>query len=149
MIPKKILLCTDFSENSQPARHLAIEYAAALGAELRVLHVINSSRLGYPSLEEGIPVDIRSALEGIQESVDKALALIETDCRKTVTHVHTHSSIGNPPYEINRFACENAIEMIIMGTHGRTGIKHLIMGSTAENVVRTAKCPVLTVRSPQ
>jgi universal stress protein A len=149
MIPKKMLLCTDFSENSLPARYLAIEYAEMFGAELKILHVINSAQLGYPSLEEGVPIDIRSALDNIQESVEKALDLISTECRKRVETVHVHSRIGNPAYEIGRFACEHGVGLIVMGTHGLTGIKHMIMGSTAENVVRSATCPVLTVRSPR
>ena len=52
MRPKRILFCTDFSENSRPARNNAVEYADAFGAELLILHVINSSQIGYPSLEE-------------------------------------------------------------------------------------------------
>ena len=62
MIPKKILFCTDFSDNSRPALEYALDYAKVFGAELMVLHIINSSQIGYPSLEEGVPVDIRSAL---------------------------------------------------------------------------------------
>ncbi|MDQ7785742.1 MAG: universal stress protein [Desulfomonilaceae bacterium] len=149
MIPKRILFCTDFSDNSLPARHLAVEYAQMFGADLLILHVINSSQLGYPSLDEGVPIDIRSALESIQESVDKALGLIATECREKLGSVDFASRIGNPPHEIVRFADENGVELIVMGTHGLTGIKHLIMGSTAENVVRSANCPVLTVRSPK
>jgi nucleotide-binding universal stress UspA family protein len=149
MIPKRILFSTDFSDNSLPARHLAIEYAEKFGADLLILHVINSSQLGYPSLDEGVPIDIRTALDTIQESVDKALDLIAAECRKNVATVDCFSRIGNPPYEIVRFADENGVGLIVMGTHGLTGIKHLIMGSTAENVVRSAGCPVLTVRSPK
>jgi len=146
MIPKKILFCTDFSENSRPALEYALDYAKTFGAELLILHIINSSQIGYPSLEEGVPVDIRSALDSIQQSVSKALDLILKDC-SGVTAVSAHSRVGSPAYEIIRFADEASAGLIVMGTHGWTGFKHLIMGSTAENVVRTADCPVLTVRS--
>jgi universal stress protein A len=146
MIPKKILFCTDFSENSRPALEYALDYAKIFGAELLILHIINSSQIGYPSLEEGVPVDIRSALDSIQQSVSKALDLILKDC-SGVTAVSAHSRVGSPAYEIIRFADEASAGLIVMGTHGWTGFKHLIMGSTAENVVRTADCPVLTVRS--
>lgn len=149
MIPQRILFSTDFSENSLPARHLAIEYAEMFGADILILHVINSSQLGYPSLDEGVPIDIRSALDAIQESVDKTLNLIAAECRKRVAKVECFSRIGNPAYEIVGFADENGVGLIVMGTLGLTGIKHLIMGSTAQNVVRTAGCPVLTVRSPK
>jgi universal stress protein A len=147
MVPRRILFSTDFSENSAAARECAIDYAQVFSAELSILHVINSSQVGYPSLEEGVPVDIRSALEGIQQSVNKALELIGTECRQVLPAVSTHSRIGTPAYEIVRFAREEKMELIVMGTHGWTGFKHLIMGSTAENVVRMAICPVLTVRS--
>jgi universal stress protein A len=146
MIPKKILFCTDFSENSRPAREYALDYAKTFGAELLILHIINSSQIGYPSLEEGVPVDVRSALDSIQQSVSKALDLIAKEC-SGVTAVSAHSRVGSPAFEIVRFADENSAGLIVMGTHGWTGFKHLIMGSTAENVVRTADCPVLTVRS--
>jgi len=146
MIPKKILLCTDFSDNSRPALEYAVAYAKTFGAELMVLHIINSSQIGYPSLEEGVPVDIRSALDSIQQSVSKALELVTKECSE-IHKVTTHSRVGSPAYEIVRFADENSAGLIVMGTHGWTGFKHLIMGSTAENVVRTAECPVLTVRS--
>jgi universal stress protein A len=147
MIPKKILFCTDFSDNSRTARDYALEYAKAFGSQLVILHVINSSQIGYPSLEEGVPVDIRSALEGIQESVTKALELMAQECGQEVGDVSTYSKVGTPAYEIARFADQNSVGLIVMGTHGWTGFKHLVMGSTAENVVRTANCPVMTVRS--
>ncbi len=147
MLPQKILLCTDFSDNSKPARQHAIDYARAFDAELTILHVINSSRIGYPSLEEGIPVDIRSALSDIQQSVERALSLIATECRKDLSRVETSVRIGAPASEIVSFAEEESINLIVMGTHGWTGFKHLMMGSTAANVVRTARCPVLTVKS--
>jgi nucleotide-binding universal stress UspA family protein len=147
MAPKKILFSTDFSENSAAARECAVDYARVFTAELAIIHVINSSQIGYPSIEEDLPLDIRSALEGIQLSVDKALELIGTECRRMLSSVSTHSRVGAPAYEIVRFAREEEVQLIVMGTHGWTGFKHLIMGSTAENVVRTAICPVLTVRS--
>ncbi len=148
MIPKRILFCTDFSENSRPAQQLAVEYAQAFGAQLVVLHVINSSRIGYPSLEERIPVDIKETLDRIQEAVEKALGLVCSECASSHVDVKTWSRIGIPAREIIRFAHEESVDLIVTGTHGWTGFKHLIMGSTAANVVRTATCPVVTVRSP-
>lgn len=148
MIPKKVLFCTDFSENSAPARQYAVEYAQAFGAGLKILHVINTSQIGYPSLEgKTVPFDIRTAIDGIQESVDRALELLAEECAKIVQDVSTCSRIGVPATEIVRAAREQDVDLIVMGTHGWTGFKHLIMGSTAENVVRTALCPVLTVKS--
>jgi len=147
MIPKRILFCTDFSENSRAAQQLAVEYAQAFSAELLILHVINSSRIWYPSLEERIPVDIKETLDRIQEAVEQALKLVCTECASLHMDVKTASRIGIPAREIVRFALEESVELIVTGTHGWTGFKHLVMGSTAENVVRTATCPVVTVRS--
>ncbi len=147
MLPKKILFCADFSENSLPALNHAIAYAKAFDAELLIIHVINSSQLGYSSLGEGVPLDMRAALDNIQQSVEKALKVIAQDCGREVATVYTFACIGSPAYEIVRFADEHSVGLIVTGTHGWTGFKHLIMGSTAENVVRTASCPVLTVKS--
>ena len=146
MIPKKILFCTDFSENSVPARKCSEEYARAFGAELWILHVVNTSGIGYPSLEEGVPVDVRALVESMQRSVDKALELLAAEFHELPFPVKTYSRPGSPSHEIVRFAEEQGIDLIVMGTHGWTGIRHLIMGSTAENLVRTEHCPVLTVR---
>jgi len=147
MLPQRLLFCTDFSENSITARNYAVFLAESLQAELFVLHVIDSSLIGYPHLDEATPEDIKSALNGIRDSVQRALTLISEECSKTASEVKTFSRFGIPSYEIVKFSKEFDIQMIIMGTHGRTGFRHLIMGSTAENVVRTAGCPVLTIRS--
>jgi universal stress protein A len=148
MIPQKILLCTDFSENSVAAREHAIDYAVAFGASLSILHVVNSSRLGFPAFEVGVPFDLQEVLKGIEESVKKAFEIMVHECGSSVRDVKTYSRIGVPANEIVRFAQEESVDLIVMGTHGWTGFRHLILGSTAENVVRTATCPILTVKSP-
>ncbi len=147
MIPKRILFCTDFSENSAPARECAVDYAKAFGASLDVLHVVNSSRLGYPAFEAGVPFDLQSVLLNIQDEVRKAFEEVELELETQLDNITTNSRVGVPAVEINKFAEENSVDLIVMGTHGWTGIRHLILGSTAENVVRTSKCPVLTVKS--
>lgn len=147
MIPKRILVCTDFSENSIPAREYAVDYARAFNASLLVLHIVNSSRLGYPAFEAGVPFDLQGVLLNIQEEVRKAFEEVKQDLSAQIESVSTHSRVGVPASEITKFAEENAIDLIVMGTHGWTGFRHLILGSTAANVVRTAKCPVLTVKA--
>jgi nucleotide-binding universal stress UspA family protein len=147
MLPKKVLFCTDFSDNSRPACKCAIEYSMAFGAELRILHVINTARIGYPSLTGEMPLDIRQSLNNIRESVDKGLGILAEECRKAGALVQTHFRTGIPGHEIVRFAAESSVELIVMGTHGRTGLSHLLMGSAAEKVVRAAMCPVLTVKA--
>jgi nucleotide-binding universal stress UspA family protein len=146
MIPRKILFCTDFSENSQAAKEVAVEFSEKFDAKLIILHVVNSSRLGYPAFEMGVPFDLQAVLKAIEDSVQKNFAEIEEECCKSLKEVQTASRIGVPSNEIVKFAEEEGIDLIVMGTHGWTGFKHLILGSTAENVVRIAGCPVLTVR---
>ncbi len=83
----------------------------------------------------------------IEEGVEEELELLANDCRLELKGVDAQYRSGAPAEEIVRFADENSADLIVMGTHGWTGLRHLVMGSTAENVVRTANCPVLTVKS--
>ena len=151
MTTAKILFCTDFSENSIPARHRAVEYAEAFSAELCILHVVNASPLGYPIFEERIPVDMAQLQQDIQERVQEELDLVAQECREAHFSddfdVSACYRVADPAEGIVQFADEENVDLIVMGTHGWTGFKSLILGSTAENVVRTANCPVLTVRS--
>jgi nucleotide-binding universal stress UspA family protein len=147
MIPKKILFCTDFSENSSNARVYAVDFAAHFSASLQLIHVIKSSQLGYPTIEGEMSVDLKPVLDSIQESVESALELIANECKKRADNVVTTYTFGHPANEIVNYASENSIDLIVTGTHGWTGFKYLMLGSTAENIVRKAHCPVLTVRS--
>jgi universal stress protein A len=147
MIPKTILLCTDFSENSVSARVCAIAYAKAFKAKLIILHVVNSRLVGYPSFEDRVTVDMALLRTNIEAGVEEELELLANDCRLELSEVEARFTSGAPAEEIVRFADERSADLIVMGTHGWTGLKHLVLGSTAENVVRTANCPVLTVRS--
>jgi universal stress protein A len=147
LIPKKILFCTDFSDNSLSARLLALEYARVFGAQLFVLHVVNSRLLGYPTFADRIPLEISVVQKTIEEGVRQELELIINDCRRDLENVSGHFKVGAPVEEILAFAKERAADLIILGTHGWTGVKHLLLGSTAENVLRTAECAVLVVRS--
>lgn len=143
MIPKKILLCTDFSGNSEPAAETALDYAKAFGADLILAHVINPSLLRYPSLED-LPlagVDVKA----VEQRLTQSLENMAENCRKKIANVKTTLREGVPANEIVNLANEQDVDLIIMGTHGWTGLSHLLVGSTAENVLRTAHRPVLTV----
>jgi len=147
MIPRKIVVCTDFSENSVPARIVATDYAKIFKAELLILHVVNSRLIGYPGFAAKPPVDLAAIEENIRQGVAEELELLANDVRREMEDVRAYSRSGAPAEEIVRFADEVSADLIVMGTHGWTGMRHLILGSTAENVVRSAHCPVLTVRS--
>lgn len=149
MLPKRILTCTDFSENSVSARRYAIELAKAFGAELYVLHVVNSRLLGYPGFAAGVLGETAMMLEEeIRKGVEEELEAIAEECNAQLEKVRAFSRTGSPAEEIVSFAKEKGIDLIVMGTHGWSGARHLLVGSTAENVVRTSECPVLTVRVP-
>lgn len=143
MIPKKILFCTDFSENSEPARQMALDYAKSFGARLLVLHVLNAAYLRYPSLED-LPLS-EVHLQNVETRLSESLQAMAEDCRKQVTEVTTFLREGIPANEIASLADEQDVDLIVMGTHGWTGLSHFLVGSTAENVLRNAHRPVLTV----
>ena len=145
---RTILHPTDFSEPSNHALQYALSLAQEFKAKLCVLHVIEEiagamyfDMLQAPTLTqlmEDIENQTRSALDDLvpREVRDK----IQTECliRK-----------GVPFLEIVRCATEIRADMIVCGTHGRTGLKHALFGSVAEKVVRKAPCPVLSVRHPE
>lgn len=145
---RRILFCTDFSDNSNLARIQAIEYAKAFQAELLILHVVSSRLVGYPSFENAIPLDLEELQHTIDERVKTELETTAAKCRSEVSTVKTDIRHGEIPTEIVRYADRNSADLIVIGTHGWTGIKHVLLGSVAENVLRTATCPVLTVKAP-
>jgi universal stress protein A len=145
MVPKKILFCSDFSDNSTRAAQAALSFVKTFGAELLVINVINTRFLKHPALID-LPV-YDEALDSVQKEALQRLNEVGEKCESLVPGVKTYSRMGIPGEEIVKLAEEESVDLIIMGTHGRTGLSHLLLGSTAETVVRTAQCPVLTVRS--
>ncbi len=93
-------------------------------------------------------MDLHELAVNIQESVMTDLDEMAKEFASEVPEVTTHCKIGAPPQEIVKLAGELEVDLIIMGTHGWTGFKHMLLGSVAENVLRLAKCPVLVVKSP-
>ncbi len=136
---KKILVPVDFSECSKKALAYAIPLAEEFGAELTLLHVA-ASLPPIPEWESGDVVAVDEAvkqLKALHESVGATLP---------PPRVHEVVRTGAPGEEIIRAAQEMGIDLIVLSTHGHTGLARVIMGSTAERVVRHAGCPVLVVR---
>jgi nucleotide-binding universal stress UspA family protein len=143
---EKILTAIDFSESSDFAFEHALTLARQFQAELTVMHVINE------------PVDLRGfyvphiSFEQLEKEIEEgAEKMMEKFCQTRMgdfTRYTTAIVAGIPYEEILRKAEETGASLIVLGTHGRTGIDHLIFGSTAERVVRSATCPVLTIRLP-
>jgi len=152
MIPKKILFCTDFSENSLAAGRCACEYAKAFGASLAIVHVTDPWAVPLAIYVRKIPFLVRTVVvdqlqESVARSVNTELESMTKDFGSILKEVKAYSRIGIPSEQIARLAAEECIDLIVMGTHGWTGFRHMVLGSVADNVLRTAGCPVLIVRS--
>ncbi len=146
MIPKKILFCADFSENSEPARQFALDYAKAFGAQLMLVHIIDTS--GFPSYGDCIGDEMEHIVSRVKQSVLERLESMAKECAAVVPDVKTFCRLGSPAEGIVSLARDESADLIVIGTHGRTGVKHLVMGSIARSVLRMAHRPVLIVEAP-
>lgn len=143
----RILVPTDFSQTADAALEYAFVLAAAFGASLQLLHV----------LDDPFVVDGMAAEAGIAEAPALRTAVMN-DARERLRHRATRSQaipietdvlFGHGARTIAEYAAARGMDLIVMGTHGRTGFAHLLLGSVAERLVRMAPCPVLTVRHPE
>lgn len=141
---QRILLPTDFSTNSATATEYACELATKFDAELHVLHTLEIRPIATPDF--GMGLALPRYTEESRAAVEKALSgLLDANWSKGQKVVRAIVE-GSPVKEIVNYARTQNIDLIVISTHGRTGLAHVLMGSVAENVVRTAPCPVLTVR---
>lgn len=143
---RKILCPIDFSETSRLALEYAVDLSLKMGAELTLLHVYQAP--GY-AMPEGLGVVMAGPEEmaAVVSGVDDLMKRWRSDAEGLGAHdVKTRTELGGTPAEITRVAGEAGHDLIVMGTHGRTGIGHALLGSTAERVIRHATCPVLVVR---
>jgi nucleotide-binding universal stress UspA family protein len=146
---RNILVATDFSESSATALNYGRELARRFGAVLHVIHVVDdiSARVTVAS---GLPYDLGRAQVELEMSARTRLAGCFDDAdRRELTIEIVQRTSPSPAYAISNYAREAGIDLIITGTHGRGTMAHLFMGSVAERVIRTAPCPVLTVRTPE
>ena len=145
---KSILVPSDFSDYSKHALRYGCAFAAEFGAELHLLHVVQDIVGLVPEVGMAFPPtgDYRREL---RESAEKALEELPGSPWLGELSVVRATREGAPFVEIIRYAKKHKIDLIVMGTHGRTGLSHILLGSVAERVVRKAPCPVLTVRHPE
>lgn len=136
---KKILYPTDFSSYSNQAYFHAITLAENHGASLTVLFVYNADSITTPGTHSD-ELSNRQYWQGQLEQIRPV------DGRIPVTHVLLE---GDPADEIVRYGRDAGIDLIVMGTHGRTGVERLVLGSVAERVLRDASCSVLVVKLPR
>ncbi len=143
----KILYPTDFSEASLEALKYALSFARSCPARLVLMHVVNEK-----IFSEGLSLARVSAPEALgQEMAAEAgrqLKMIIPAEERQGLELETVILHGNPSLEVIRYAKENKVDMIVIGTAGRSGVEHMMFGSTAEKVVRGAHCPVLSVKPP-
>jgi nucleotide-binding universal stress UspA family protein len=149
MIWKTILVPHDFSSSANHAVAIARDEAKAHGAKLLLLHVIEMPSALNPDTvivpdENGAPINIK---DYAMNQAETHLADLAARIAKDGVNATTFIRLGKPEDEIVKFANENHVDLIAMGTHGRTGLAHMLVGSVAERVVRTSKCPVLTIRA--
>jgi nucleotide-binding universal stress UspA family protein len=141
---RRILCPIDFSETSKPAFEYAVALAAQLGAELELLHVYQLPAYALPEGGLEILAGLEAELENrLQQQLDE-FAKHSTEPSVKITTV---LGTGVPYVEIIRAAKQRKADLIVIGTHGRTGLAHLLIGSVAERVVRTSEVPVLSIRT--
>ena len=144
---KKIGFCTDFSENADQAFVIARDLAVQFGATIEIIHVTVNFSLSPPVHATYMPVEYDPQF--IEEITQGALKMIQ---EKYVSQLpeglrsNVNLRSGYAATEILRVVEENELDLLVMGSHGLTGIAHVLFGSTADRVVRRAACSVLTVR---
>ena len=147
----EILVPFDFGD---PALH-ALAYAKGLadrfGSSLHLLHVVPnpyepSTYLPLPADAPGAYYLPQSVIEGFLKDAENRLEHVLPSAERQSFRARTFVKVGDPRQEIVDHAASEGVDLIVMGTHGRTGASHLFLGSVAEKVVRAAPCPVLTVR---
>jgi len=147
MLPKSILVPTDLSEHADAALAYACELAGKLGAQLHLVNVIGVPALGVPELGvaltgtmiDGLVADNKTAIDRVADSVRARGVSVGQVLLKT----------GDAKDMINEAAVEVGADLIVMSTHGRTGVKRALLGSIAETVVRSAPCAVLTIKEDE
>src|SRR5215467_855205 len=148
---KTILVPHDFSASANHATAIARDEARAHGGSLVLLHVIDLPyQLGPDAVivpeETGAPISVK------QYAISSAEAHLQDIADRLAKDGVTATGVvvlGSPVDEINRAIETHRADLVVMGTHGRTGIRHLVAGSVTERIVRTSKVPVLTIRHPE
>src|SRR5215510_13240108 len=141
---RRILAPADFSELSKQGLKSALELAQAFGAMLLLLHVVEPPP--YP-VEGIVPSHLGAMLlDDLERQAAHELAQMLPEAQGSKMEVTRSVVVGIPYRKIVEVAEEEKSDLIVMTTHGRTGLSHLVMGSVAEKIVRTAPCPVLTIR---
>ncbi|MGQ0659218.1 MAG: universal stress protein [Chromatiales bacterium] len=141
---RRILCATDFSNASRRAYEYAIDLATKLKAEIVLVHAYQVPTYTLPDGMVEVPVEVESE---VRKRLGEQLEAFQRSADTKGVAVRTQLSDGVPYVEITHAARELRADLIVIGTHGRTGLAHLLLGSVAERVVRISEIPVLTIRS--
>lgn len=140
---RRILVPTDFGEPSEQALHIALEMARGSGAELVLLHTCEIPTYAYVGIASS--VDLLSPLAELAgQKLDELLKSLRTE----FPGARSMLKVGVPWEQILAAISEVGADLVVMGTHGRRGVAHALLGSVAEKIVRLSPVPVLTVRGP-
>lgn len=142
---KKILSPVDFSETSAIAANKAKELARRTGAEVTLVHVLHEPAF---SMAEGAGYAPPSIVDEYEATMKRKVRELAESLGQDGVAIRGKVVRGTPHEAIASVAEQDHVDLIVMGTHGRTGLSHLLLGSVAERVVRTARVPVMTVRTP-
>lgn len=144
--PERIIATTDFSDCARIGLRLAASLATGFGAQLFLLNVISAKELEWLASSEFLvkPIDV-VANERKDQLLQHFNEVVKPEERMGITP-HPITRFGEPAGEIIKASQELNVDLIVMATHGRTGLSHLLAGSVAEEVIRKAACPVLTIR---
>lgn len=143
---KRILVPHDFSDDAAAALDFAVELAKQLGGELHLVHAYRMPLEMFSPYGVAVP---DSVMPEIREAAARHLKELAAKVKAEGLAVHVHLQEGPPADSIAEAAGELGADLIVMGTRGRTGLAHVVLGSVAERTVRSAPCPVLTLKAPQ
>ena len=142
---QKILVPVDFAPRSTEAVRRAVDIAQHYSASITLVHVYEPVDYALP---EGYVLYTSEQIGVMTTEFEARLDRLRRDVEALgFTRIETHLLTGSAPAEIVAYAEEAGFDLIIMGTHGRKGVAHMLMGSVAERVLRSAHCPVLTIKS--
>ena len=142
---KQLLVAVDFSDPSIRALQVAREMGTRLNSKLHIVHFV-PMRVMDMGMEGGVDFIEEMHQKELEEAKVKLEKFVK-DHTTTEDEVEQHLRSGEPAAEVNPMAIELSADIIIIGTHGRTGLKHLLLGSVAESILRSADVPVLCVRT--
>jgi nucleotide-binding universal stress UspA family protein len=145
---RKLVVPYDFSKHAETALATAVDFANRVSADLLLLHVVQAPDLAFPAVEFGgspPPLPSLDVQNGALEALEKVASGVKLTKGSVTPHVVEGLAADR---EITDFAERMHADLIVMGTHGRTGVAHVFLGSVAERTLRRASCPVLTVPPP-